>query len=208
MSGGEIPSVGVEGVSGGKVIGAGVSGSGHLIAESIVVHNSYTVTGPVSAPRPPAPAPGAAGAARVFFSYAAEDDPHRVTLEKHLRLLKRQGLVEGWHARMVAAGDERDVAVRERLDAADVVLLLVSPDFLACDRVWEEEMARAMERHAAGEARVVPIFVRPCDLQGAPFARLQGLPRSGEPVSRWADADEAWSEVAAGLRALVARPAG
>lgn len=206
MSGGDAPSVGIEGVSGGKVIGVGVGGSGHMIAESIVVHN-YTVAGTVPAPRPPAPAARDGGAARVFFSYAAEDEPHRATLEKHLRLLQRQGLVKGWHARMVAPGEERDAEVRRHLDAADVVLLLVSSDFLACDRVWKEEMARALERHDAGEARVVPLFVRPCDWRGAPFARLQGLPRDGEPVTRRGDADEAWAEVAAGLRALVERPA-
>jgi hypothetical protein len=198
----DTPSVGINGFSGGKGIGIGVAGSGHVIAETVVVHNSYTITGSASVPRPPAPV-RAGGAARVFFSYAAEDEPHRITLEKHLRLLQRQGLVEGWHARMVAPGEERDAEVRRHLDAADVVLLLVSPDFLACDRVWEEEMARALERHDAREASVVPVFVRPCDWRGAPFARLQGLPRDGEPVTRRADADEAWTEVAAGLRALV-----
>lgn len=205
MSGGTGPSVSLEDVSGGKQIGVGVGGSGHMIAEHIVVHNSYTITGSASIPRPPGAAARAGGAARVFFSYAAEDEPHRATLEKHLRLLQRQGLVEGWHARMLAPGEDRDAEIRQRLDEADVVLLLLSSDFLACDRVWEDEMARALERHDAGEARVVPVFVRPCELQGAPFARLQGLPRDGVPVTRHPDADQAWMEVAEGIRAVAER---
>jgi hypothetical protein len=141
----------------------------------------------------------------VFVSYAREDEAHLRTLEKHLSLLKRRGLVETWHDRMIGAGDEWAARIDEALDLADVVLLLVSPDFIASEYCVDREMARAMERHDAGEARVVPIFVRHCDWRDAPFARLQGLPRDAVPVTRWSDPDEAWTNVAVGLRAVIER---
>ena len=141
--------------------------------------------------------------AKVFFSYAHADEAHRAALEKHLRLLQRQGLVEGWHDRMIRAGDEWAGQIDAALDAADVILLLVSPDFLASDYCWDVEMKRALERHDAREARVIPIFLRPCDWKGAPFGRLQGLPRDARPVTQWPDPDEAWTSVASGIRAVV-----
>ena len=148
---------------------------------------------------------GAARPARLFFSYAHRDEAFREDLEMHLALLKRQGVIEGWHDRMIGAGDEWADQIDERLEAADVILLLVSPSFLASDYCYDREMGRALERHAAGEARVIPVLVRPCDWQTAPFARLQGLPRDARPVTQWNDPDAAWLDVVRGIRAVVTR---
>src|SRR5262245_30801022 len=65
-------------------------------------------------------------------------------------------------------------------------------------------MGRAMERHSAGEARVVPVILKPCDWQDAPFARLQALPRDARPVVLWTNRDEAFLDVAQGIRRAVA----
>jgi hypothetical protein len=141
----------------------------------------------------------------VFVSYAHEDEAHLRTLEKHLSLLKRQGLIETWHDRLIEPGDEWEPRLDQALESAGLVLLLVSPDFMASPYCFEREMERALERHRAGEARVVPVFVRPCDWRDAPFARLQGLPRDAVPVTKWSDPDEAWTNVAVGLRAVIER---
>ncbi len=83
------------------------------------------------------------------------------------------------------------------------MLLLVSPAFIASDYIWDKEMARAMERHEAGEARVIPIIVRPADWHEAPFGKLQALPRDARPVTSWGNRDEAWLDVAKGIRTVV-----
>lgn len=124
------------------------------------------------------------GPARVFISFAMADEPHLREMEKHLALLRRQGVIDTWHGRMIDAGDDWERRIDEKLDEADLVLLLVSADFMASS-YFEREMARALERHRAGTARVVPVFVRTYDWSGAPFASLQGLPRYGNPVTRW-----------------------
>lgn len=142
--------------------------------------------------------------ARIFISYAHEDEAYRLALTKHLALLKRSGLVEDWHDRMIGAGEEWAAQIDEHLGAADIILLLVSADFLASDYCWDIELKRALERHEAGKARVIPVFLRTCDWRGAPFAKLQGLPRNARPISEWTHPDLAWSNVAEGIRAAVA----
>lgn len=141
--------------------------------------------------------------ARIFFSYAYKDEDYRDTLELHLSLLKRQGIVEGWHARKILPGEDFADVIDENLEASNLILMLISPHFIASDYCWEKEMTRALERHEEGTAKVIPIFIRPCDWQTAPFAKIQGLPRNATPVSKWSDEDEAWLNVARGIRAVI-----
>jgi hypothetical protein len=141
----------------------------------------------------------------VFFSYAPADDHWRQELEKHLSLLKREGLIAGWHQRAILAGQEVAQAIDAQFTTARLILLLVSPDFLASDYCWGVEMQQAMERHEAGEAVVIPIIVRPVDWRTAIFARLQALPTAGEPITSalWHSTDEALLDVAQGIRKTV-----
>src|SRR2546421_2433710 len=83
----------------------------------------------------------------VFISYAHEDEPWRERLEAHLSLLRRQGLIANWHDRQILAGEEWSQEIDEHLEAASIILLLISPDFLASDYCYEIEMQRALERH-------------------------------------------------------------
>lgn len=141
----------------------------------------------------------------VFFSYAPEDDHWRQELEKHLSLLKREGLIDGWHQRAILAGQEVARTIDAHFTSARLILLLVSSDFLASDYCWGVEMQRAMERHEAGEAVVIPIIVRPVDWRTAIFARLQALPTEGEPITSalWHSTDDALLDVAQGIRKTV-----
>ena len=139
----------------------------------------------------------------VFFSYAHEDEDLRNKLEKHLSILKRQGVITGWHDRKISAGKEWEGEIDTHLNTARVILLLISADFIASDYCWDVEVKRAMERHEAGEARVIPVILRPCLWKRAPFGKLQALPKDAEPVARWDDTDEAFLSVAQGIAAAV-----
>lgn len=141
--------------------------------------------------------------AMVFFSYSHADSDLRDQLEQHLAMLKRQGRIEAWHDRKIVAGEPIDDRISEYLESADVILLLVSADFLASDYCYGIEMRRALERSNANEAKVVPIILRPCDWKSAPFARLLVAPTDGKPVTRWVDRDEAWLNVVEQLKRVL-----
>lgn len=145
---------------------------------------------------------------KLFFSYSHADEQLRDTLEKHLSALKRQGLIDTWHDRRILAGDELDHAIEQSLEEADVILLLVSADFLASAYCYDVEMQRAVERHNAGEARVIPIILRPCDWQDAPFGKLLAAPKDGRPVTSWPDLDEAFLDVVRAIKAAIRERTG
>ncbi|WP_437916839.1 AAA family ATPase [Sorangium sp. So ce302] len=151
----------------------------------------------------PAPADPVKKAIRLFFSYSHEDEPLRDELENHLALLKREGLLESWHDRRIIGGEAWVGQIDEHLDEADVILLLVSANFLDSDYCFNNEMKRALARHDAGKASVIPVILRPTDWQSASFARFQVLPRDARPVTSWPDRHEAWTDVARGIRRAV-----
>lgn len=124
-------------------------------------------------------------AVTVFYSYSRRDDGYRITLETHLSVLRNEGLIAPWSDRCIDPGTEWASQIAEQLDAAQVILLLVSANFLASDFCYRIEMKRALERHTAGTARVIPIILRPCDWQATPFAKLQALPDHGKPIASW-----------------------
>jgi len=139
----------------------------------------------------------------LFYSYAQEDEPLRAELEKHLSLLKRQGDISGWHNRDISAGKEWEQEIDAHLNRARIILLLVSPDFMASDYCYDIEVKRAMERHEAGDARVIPIILRPVDWHGALFGKLKALPREGKAVKLWPDRDDAFYNITQGIREVV-----
>ncbi|SCZ66776.1 replicative DNA helicase [Thiohalomonas denitrificans] len=100
-------------------------------------------------------------------------------------------------------GEEWETAIDEYLKTADIVLLLISPDFIASEYCYSRELKGAIERHESNQARVVPILVRPVDWSDAPFAKLQALPKDAKPVTSWTNEDEAWLDVAKGIRNVV-----
>jgi len=121
-------------------------------------------------------------------------------LVKHLEPLRHRKLIEEWHDRKITAGKEWDREISDQLSSADIILLLVSIDFINSKYCYDIEMERALERHQTGEARVVPIIMRSCLWQDAPFAKLQALPKDAKAVQAWADRDEALTDVVDGIR--------
>jgi hypothetical protein len=136
----------------------------------------------------------------IFCSYADKDEPLRQQLEQHLSLLSRQGMVTFWHKRRIAPGVNCSQEIDSHLETASLLLLLVSADFLASDYCYGIEMQRVLQRHESEEACVIPILLRSCDWQNAPFASLQILPTTGKPITRWRDRDAAWTDVVTCIR--------
>jgi tetratricopeptide (TPR) repeat protein len=140
---------------------------------------------------------------KVFFSYAHVDEGLRDELGKHLSNLKRQGVIESWHDRQITAGAEWADKIDKNLDEAQIILLLISADFMASDYCSDIEVTKAMERHHAGEACVIPVILRPIDWAGAPFSNLQALPTNAEAVTKWSNTDDAFLDITNGIRELI-----
>ncbi len=146
---------------------------------------------------------GAREGVRVAFSYSHKDEELRDQLETHLKYLQRQGFISTWHDRKILGGQKWAGVIDDNFKRADLILLLVSADFIASDYCYEIEMKMALEREKKGEARVVPVILRECKWDKSLFAKLQALPKDGEPVANWSNRDKAWTNVADGIEKLV-----
>jgi TIR domain/LGFP repeat len=142
---------------------------------------------------------------KIFFCYAHEDEPLLNKLKTHLRPLQRQGLIDIWHDRDISAGTEWEREISQRLNSAQIILLLLSPDFMDSDYCYGVEMKRAIERHKQGEARVIPVILRHVYWQGEPLGRLQALPTDGVPIidASWHSLDRAFFNVTEGIRKVI-----
>ena len=132
----------------------------------------------------------------------------RDQLEKQLAMLKRQAIITTWHDRRIGAGQDIDAAIDANMETASIILLLVSPDFIASDYCYDREMIRAMERHAAGQAIVIPVILRACVWHHAPFGKLLATPTDGRPMTQWPDRDQAFLELAKAIRGAAERQSG
>ncbi|MDJ0703627.1 MAG: SUMF1/EgtB/PvdO family nonheme iron enzyme [Leptolyngbyaceae cyanobacterium MO_188.B28] len=142
---------------------------------------------------------------KVFVSYSHKDESLRDELGIHLSSLVNRKVIEIWHDRQIMAGQEWATVIDENLDEAHIILLLVSSDFLASKYCAGIEMKRALERHEAGDACVIPIILRPVYWQGEAFGKLQAFPKDAKPVTKWADADEAFVDVVEGIAVAAKR---
>ncbi len=151
------------------------------------------------------PEPSARRTLSLFYSYSHRDETLRNDLETHLALLRRQEIIASWHDRQISVGQEWEGQIDRHLEEADIILLLISSDFLASDYCYDIEMQRALARHEAADAVVIPVMIRPVDRTDAPFETLQALPTDARPVTTWDNQDEAWLNVAQGIRQAAER---
>lgn len=142
-------------------------------------------------------------ALEVLLCYAHHDERYLNQLKKQLTSIKREGLVTIWHDRYISAGKNWGYEIDEHLNTAQIILLLVSPDFIDSEYCYSIEMKRALERDKLGEARVISVIVRPADWQHTPLSKLQALPKDGKPITTWRNRDAAFLDVAKGLRKVV-----
>lgn len=142
-------------------------------------------------------------AIKIFYSYSHEDKRLRDELEKHLGALKRSGQIVTWYDRDIQAGTQWQDEIDTRLNTANLILLLISHHFIDSDYCYGREMQRALARHRAGEAYVIPIILSPVDRQDTPISELQVLPAEGKPITLWRDRNVAFLKVVQGIREIV-----
>ena len=140
---------------------------------------------------------------KIFCCYAREDQAMLEQLQKHLVPLERQGLITIWSDMNLNAGVEWERELHQRLEHADIILLMISPDFMNSDYCYSTEMDRAIQRHDQGSARVIPVLLRSTLWQGAPFAKLQMVPTNAEPVKNWSDQDKAFHNITEWISQLI-----
>ena len=139
----------------------------------------------------------------VFISYSHKDKSFVNGLIRHLDNLRRQQVISAWYDGDIVAGTEWRASIMSHVNTDQIILLLISADFMHSDFCYSVEMERAIERHEAGEARVIPILLRPTDFEGAPFAKLQMLPSEAKAISLWPDRDAAFLNVVKGIRKAI-----
>jgi hypothetical protein len=129
----------------------------------------------------------------------------RQHLEKHLKILQRHGVITTWHKGMISAGKEWENETYKQLMTADIILPLISADFIASDYNWTVVLTMAIERHQAGTARVIPILLRRFDNWKVVFGnlKLKALPEGERPVTDWKPYDNAFESIAKGIREVV-----
>ena len=181
---------------------------GHLTPVLLNAAEAETAVGPIppskNASSNPMPAPqSTTGPLDVFISYSHKDEDLKEELEVHLSNLVRQNKIKPWQDRSLEAGTQWDPQIKAALAAARIILLLVTPRFMASNYINDVELTQALERDQAGTARVIPIILKPVDITGTPIAALQALPKDAKPVTRWEDQDEAFLNVVQGIRRVV-----
>ena len=147
---------------------------------------------------------------KLFYSYSHKDEAFGEKLEGHLAILRRNNYLTEWHDRRISAGNEWEEEINYHLEEADIILLLISSNFLASDYCYDTETIRALEKHQANESVVIPVILSPCLWRESKLGKLQALPTDGDPISTAAHEDQAWLAVAEGVlekvRELQGRP--
>jgi TIR domain len=143
---------------------------------------------------------------RLFYSYSHKDSELRERLATHLAPLKRQKSIIEWHDRKIQPGADWNTEISQQLQSADLILLLISADFLASEYCFGVEMEEALARLKRGEVKVVPVLLRPCLWEDSRFSGLQMVPRDAKPITQWPSTDEALTQVAKEIRELVSEP--
>lgn len=136
----------------------------------------------------------------VFFSYSHKDEKLLDKLRAHLVNLEQQKIISGWHDRKIGAGDDWGGEIDDRLNTAQIILLLISADFMQSKYCRDIEVAQAVKRHKAKEARVIPVILRDVDWEGAPFSHLKALPENAKAVTLWRNRDQAFRNIAEGIK--------
>ncbi len=198
----------------GGMLAAGIGGAALLIAAGLFVRRRRSVkkasgalagAGRHGEAKPAEPE--SSTAVDIFYSYSMRDEELRGELTKHLSFLRQKGVLREWHEQKLSPGDSREAEIDRHLETAAVILLLVSSDYAASDTLWNRQMLRALERARRDGTVVIPVLLRPCTWEQAPFAHLQVLPRDRRPVTSWQDRDAALRDVAAGIHEAILRRA-
>jgi len=137
---------------------------------------------------------------KVFISYSHKDKRLKDKLITHLNSLIRQKYISLWYDNMILPGKEIDEEIREALQDSQIVLLLLSADYLTSNYCYQEEMEVAMELRREKKTVVLPIMLREVDLRGTPIDNLLSLPEDRKAVTQFRNEDVAFKNIAEGIR--------
>ncbi len=140
---------------------------------------------------------------KVFLSYSHVDEEFKNKLDVHLAPLKRNNKVETWNDRKLLPGALFDDEIKNHLNEDEIIILLISADFINSDYCYEIEMMKALERMKNSDAIVIPIILRPCLWQETPLKDVQALPKDGTPISKYADTDDAYLEIVKSINDII-----
>ncbi|HZI88630.1 MAG TPA: toll/interleukin-1 receptor domain-containing protein, partial [Pyrinomonadaceae bacterium] len=139
----------------------------------------------------------------VFISYASDDEDLLDEFEPYITGLENRQIIQSWNGRKISPGEVWDTAINDHINAAQIILLLVSKAFLASKYCYGVEFKLALERHKIGAACVIPVILRTCNWKSTPVGQFQVLPRSGKAVSRWDDIEDAFVNITDGITEVV-----
>src|SRR5882724_1495506 len=122
------------------------------------------------------------GALKIFLSYSHNDKTLKERLLKHLSPMVRQGTIQHWDDQQLRAGQAKE-EILKYFDDANIILCLISPDFISSDYCYMTEMKRAWERRELEGAEIIPILLKPVEWQETPFSLLQVIPRDHKPIA-------------------------
>lgn len=136
----------------------------------------------------------------VFISYAHEDALDCQVLAKHFELLVQQKLILLWHDHNLEPGDLWEPVIKQQLEGADIVIFLVSADFISSTFIRQIELQVTLDRHKQDKAvQVFPVLLNFCFYEPHILSTFQFLPinehREIQPVKSWEFPDQAWTQV-------------
>ena len=137
--------------------------------------------------------------ANIFLYHAPEDEEFEQSLRNHFAIMQRNGRIRIWGLRDISPGSNRSDEIDIHFNKAHIILLLISSHFMASEDCHMLTM-RAMERSNKGEARVIPILLKPVHLVDAPFSQLEMLPEGNRPITAWPDSENAYTYITSRIR--------
>lgn len=141
---------------------------------------------------------------KIFISYSHKDEDKRQELDKRLKAIKRRLPIEAWHDRQLLAGERVHEKILKQLEGADIVILLISPDFIDSDYCFSKEMEVALKAYEKNKNVVIPIIIRETtDWHDFEIGKITALPTDGKPLSQWIDKDAFWADVQKGIKLQV-----
>ncbi len=132
---------------------------------------------------------------KVFISYEHKDMLYKDELEKRLIPFKRNGIIESWSDQQILPGAEWQREIKDAIENSQLILFLISPDFIASEYIYDQEISRALDRYRKREVMIIPIILRPTDYSSLEISKFQALPKDGHPISTSQDQDSAWLDV-------------
>lgn len=132
-----------------------------------------------------------------------KDEEYKKELDKHFAPLRNNGRVETWNDRKLEAGSRLNEIIQEELNTSDIIIFMLSSDFLDSYYCYDIEMKKAIEREKRGECKIIPVIVRACMWDETPLKNFLAFPKDGKPIEQYERKDDAYLEIAKGVRKIV-----